>query len=383
MINNEKNALILGVHSFIDSYTKVGIQFIAEGLAQAGWQVDYISIFSSPFDLYGSQRRKRFQRIWIRHQDEKGIVIKSGLIEYAFRAPFPANRHFLRYPWQLSLYDSLLPEWVAKKYYNVCIHDVTANAIYLKRVQSKYKILRLNDLPEGFKNSLSQQVINIYEKRLNSCLYNEIWVAHDPLRKYALEMNPDNRVFTIRNGVDDNSMEICSGGIKNEKTAVFIGSIEQWFDLELLDKTASLLRDWQFDVIGPLNRSWRVKSKNIRRLKPISRQKLKSVLSGYQVGLIPFRDISGRLSFVERPLKFFEYIASGLGVACTDVGSLKSGLGELASYGNSPQAFADAIQKEANRAKTRSRTECLQIVRPHYWWHVMESINQRLEDIRV
>jgi hypothetical protein len=192
-------------------------------------------------------------------------------------------------------------------------------------------------------------------------------------------MNPDHRVVTIRNGVDNNYLSAFPNADRKPKTAVYIGSIEPWFDLELLDKTSALMPDWQFDIIGPLNRQWSIKSANIRWLPPIARPDVRNVLARYQVGLIPFRDVSGRLAYVERPLKFFEYIGAGLGVACTDVGSLRSGIGRLASFGSSPKEFADAVRTEAIRASKRSNEKCHEIIEPHTWCNAMKKINFRLE----
>jgi len=301
MEKDQKKAIVLGVHSFLDNHLKVGIQYIAEGLVESGWQVDYVSIFSSFFDFYGSQRRTRFKRVWLRRQDKLGASIQPGLTEYAFRAPFPAHKHFLRFDWQVRLFDALAPSWLSNRHYDLCIHDVTSNVVYLNSIQSDFTVLRLNDLPEGFSHSLSIHIIDRISNYTRSNRYNELWSAHEPLTRYALQLNPANQVVTIRNGVDDNYLAAVPNVKQNLKTAVYIGSIEAWIDLELLDKTASLMPDWQFDIIGPLNRPWSVTSANIRWLAPIERPRVKNVLARYQVGLIPFREISGRLAYVERP----------------------------------------------------------------------------------
>ena len=380
MFSHQKKAIVLGVHSFLDSHVKVGIQFIAEGLAKSGWQVDYVSIFSSPLDIYGAQRRKRMRRVWFDRQDKKGRAIAPGLTEYAFRAPCPAHRHFLRYEWQEKVFDALAPTWLHNRFYDVCIHDVTANVLYLKSIHSDHTILRLNDLPEGFRHSLSNQIIRRIRQNIRTKKYSEIWSAHEPLTGYARQINPANRLFTIPNGVDDTFLEGWTRDFpRKPKSAVFIGNIENRIDLSLVDKTAALMGDWQFDIIGPLNRSWPVQSGNVRRLPPISRPMVKKVLSGYQVGLIPFCDISGGIAYVERPLKFFEYIGAGLGVASTDVGALKSGMGNLASFGNSPETFAGAIRKEAIRAGARSQRDCFELIKPYSWSTIMQKIVNHLD----
>lgn len=377
------NALVLGIHSFLDSPVKVGIQYIAEGLAEAGWRVDYISRFSTPFDLYGKQRRRRLKRVWRRGQDKRGIEIRPGLREYAFRALFPAHRSLLRYGWQLATYPPLAPNWLPKKRYAVCIHDITANIVYLPKVRAELKVLRLNDLPEGFGYALSRHIIDWFQNAIRSHRYDEIWAAHRPLADYVLELNPENRVVTIPNGVDQNFLTATRNGPRRPRTAVFIGSLEPWVDLELLEKTASLLPDWQFDVIGPLQRPWPGQAANLRWLPPIAKSKVPQTLARYQVGLIPFREVAGRLAYVERPLKFYEYIGAGLGVVSTDVGALKDGMGDRASYGNTEREFAGAILREAARASQRSAAACREMIEAHSWPKALEAMRHRLEKLQT
>lgn len=381
MTEDRRKALIFGIHSFLDNHLKVGIQYIAEGLAKLGWSVDYVSIFSSPIDLYGPQRRKRLKRVWFDRQDKHGVEIRPGLREFAFRALFPAHKLLLRYNWQIDTYTPLAPFWLRNRRYNIYIHDITANIVYMPLILADYNVLRLNDIPEGFRHDLSMHIINRCKNYIGSKRYHEIWSAHKPLTQYALELNSKNQVVTIPNGVDDIYISIERNGTRKAKTAIFIGSVEQWVNLELLEKAASLLPDWQFDVIGPLNRSWPQKTRNLKWIPPIARKEVPGTLSRYQVGLIPFRDVSGRLSYVERPLKFFEYIGAGLGVASTDVGALRSGMGEWASYGNTPESFAKAIRQEAERAAKRTAATCHSLIRQYAWGNIMHTLNERLENL--
>lgn len=377
----QKKAIVFGVHSFTDDSIKVGIQFIAEGLASLGWTVDYISLFSSPFDLIKCANHNRFARVWIKRQDKHGITIRPGLNEYAFRAFFPAHKSLLRKQWQLRTFPWLLPSWFKRKAYDLCINDITGNVIYLPYVQTKRRVLRLNDLPEGFRYALSAQVINSTKNHIQSVVYDEIWAAHKPLTRYALKINKNNHVLTIHNGVDDRFTTFDKDVERVPKSAVYLGSIEQWVDLELLDACAAILPDWQFDIIGPMHRSWPIQSKNIRWLPPVKRKWVPETLRRYTVGLIPFRDIEERLQYVEKPLKFYEYIGGGLGVASTSFGALKEGMGDWASYGNRPHTFATAIQNAATKAGKRSLSMRKNLINRHSWSCIMQTINNRVQKL--
>ena len=181
--------------------------------------------------------------------------------------------------------------------------------------------------------------------------------------------------------MDDAYINIKQNTIRKPKSAVFIGSVDQRIDLELLNDTASLLFDWRIDVIGPLNRTWPGRASNLQWLPPVSRKNVPEVLSRYQVGLIPFREVSGGIRYVEQPLKFLEYIGSGIGVASTDVGALRAGMGDWASYGNTPEHFAEAIRIEAISANRRSFASCQNLIKKNSWGNVSRIVNERLKNL--
>jgi len=100
-------------------------------------------------------------------------------------------------------------------------------------------------------------------------------------------------------------------------------------------------------VYGVGRRPWRGNPSNLLWLNAIARVEVAAALQASAVGLIPFRNSHGRMNFVERPLKFYEYVAAGLGVASTDVGALRLGMNGLAHFGNGVEGFSRAIELAA------------------------------------
>ena len=376
-----QKAIVLGVHSFLDHNSKVGIQYIAEGLLEHGWRVDYLSLPSSALDLYG--RLQRLSRVWIDRQDIRGIEIKPGLKEYAFRTFHPAHRIFLRSRWSMEHYCQLAPKWLTSRHYDICIHDITANVLFLHLISADYFVLRLNDLPDGFAFDIHQILIDLFKKNIASGIYHEIWAVSEPLSAYALQLNPANQVVVIPNGVEDRFLLPTGQNIFRQlKTAIYLGTISQWIDLDLLEKSSILLPDWQFYIYGTKGRSLPKRLSNLHLYPPISRAAVPNLLAGFQVGLIPFRETCGRMKYVERPLKFYEYIASGLGVASTDVGSLKAGMGDLAVYGNTPREFANAIKCAAKNGNSRTSDFNRAFIEKHSWKNIINQMCMRISKLQ-
>lgn len=373
-------ALLLGSQSFLDTGCKVGIQYIAEGLAGNGWKVDYISTASSPFDLLSPARRARFKRIWLKRQDINGYSITPNLTEYALRAPFPTRKEVLRFSWQIKVYPLFVPEFLLNSVYDVCIHDSSNTFLFLPKLKARHFIYRLNDLPSGFAFSIHRHVIESFDNAVASGRYDEIWAVSKPLAGYAAGLT-DKKILILPNGIDANAALDLPHIERRPRSAVFVGGILPWVDMELVDKSASLLPDWNFDFYGPLHVDWQIKSSNITYKGKVEHKRVLDVLSRYSVGLIPFRDVAGLIKVMERPLKFYEYISCGLGVAATDVGSLRLGMGNWASYGRTPDEFAGAIASASVSGSLRKRGEVRSFIEEHSWNRITGIILARLEDL--
>jgi hypothetical protein len=379
-----QRALVSGIHSYIESPTKVGIQYIAEGLSSNGWGVDYLSIFSSFSDLIRPKSHFRWRLSWLRRIDLKGRRINQNLHEYAFRAPFSASKYTLRYKWQMPLMKCFTPDWFKSVFYDVYIQDITANTVFLPLVKANIKILRLNDLPEGFNYRLSPKIISFHRDAIKTGYYDEIWAAHTPLVDYVKGLNDTIPVIHLENGVDDRLVSPIEAQdpSRSSRSAIYLGGWERWLDFELIQQTARLLNDWQFDIIGQPNDKITVYTDNIRLLPSIPREEVPARLAQYQVGLIPFKNIRSRLDYVEKPIKFYEYLGAGLGVASTDVGALKSGMREWASYGNTPETFAEAIQIEALRSKKRTPAALKNYLESKKWSKIIEKMCSRIHYLK-
>lgn len=374
-------AIVLGSKSFLDNDGKLGIQFIAEGLARNGWQVDYISNASSILDSFSASRRSRFRRIWLERQDKHGFEISSNLKEYAFMAPFPTRKEVLRTDWQIKMYPSMAPKHFFESEYDVCIHDSSNTFLFLPKIKAKYFIYRLNDLPSGFSFAIHSKLINTFERTIASGKYDEIWAVSEPLAEYAYSLNKSSEIEFMPNGVDIGADDEYAKGEHVPKTAVFVGNIFPWIDMKLVNDSALLLPDWSIDFYGPLHTDWNIRSKNIHYKGVLERARVAETLRKYSVGLIPFQDISGRMDTVERPLKFFEYISARLGVAATDVGSLRHGMGQWATYGKTPKEYSDAIIRASDSASMRENMEIKEFLEKNSWNYITKAVLARLDSL--
>ena len=92
----------------------------------------------------------------------------------------------------------------------------------------------------------------------------------------------------------------------------YVGTIAHWFDFEAIAALAEANPTASVPIIGPVHVKPPRLPGNVRFLGPVPHRLLATILSGFDLGLIPFR--RRREIDAVNPVKFFEYMAAGLPV---------------------------------------------------------------------
>ena len=110
----------------------------------------------------------------------------------------------------------------------------------------------------------------------------------------------------------------------------YYGVIDERFDIELLDKIASMRPDWSFAMVGPvvkIEADDLPKRHNIHYLGSKSYEQLPAYLGGWDVALMPFA-MNESTQFIS-PTKTPEYLAGGKPVVSTPVKDVVRHYGHL------------------------------------------------------
>lgn len=380
----DRTFIFLGVHSFQDEFLSTGIQNFAHRFAARGNSVDYVSVPSSLLDLSTRRRMRRFCRVWLHGGGASVPAGRGRLHEYSFRSLLPL--HSLLLPsaklLPLALGDGV--KCLSGKRYAVCVHDMGPCAAYAPFVQAKHRVLRLNDYPFGF-GSLPRFIAEGVVTRMREGWYDQVWAVSEPLADFAREYVPAYRVQLIPNGVDVEMFD--RDGHKrpalDSRRCVYLGGNVPWLDRQLVLDAAGLLPEWDFHFVGDGFERCRPQRGNVSYDAPVSHDRIAGLLEGYAVGLIPYRDVLGRMVYVHRPLKFYEYYAAGLGIAASDVGGLRQGLGGRARFGRTPEEFARAIVESVESAKSVGRSEREGFMASNGWGARMDAALKALSSLCV
>lgn len=161
---------------------------------------------------------------------------------------------------------------------------------------------------------------------------------------YDDKITYNSNTYYIPNGADlklfnpENKSNIVPPDIKNINPPIigFIGSIDFWVDLELLNYVAKERPDWSMVIIGPVftdNLRNILKQGNIYYLGPKEYTSLPNYIKWFAVCLLPFKQIK-YMEYAD-PIIMYNYLAMGKPVVSTDfpaVRQIKEGIIKISSH---------------------------------------------------
>jgi glycosyltransferase involved in cell wall biosynthesis len=142
---------------------------------------------------------------------------------------------------------------------------------------------------------------------------------------------------------------------KSSKIAGFYGSISSWIDVEALARTATLMPEWTFVLIGKIRT-------DISCLKPLSNviflgekphHELAAYVQHWNVSLLPFKNTPQIQAC--NPLKLREYLSVGTPIVSTYFNALEpyKDLIEIAAFNNNYRSAIAIAARDVERNESR------------------------------
>ena len=163
----------------------------------------------------------------------------------------------------------------------------------------------------------------------------------------------------------------------------YYGAIAEWFDTDIVEYIASERPEWSLVLIGHTFGS-DVQSlkpyRNIRLLGEKPYSELPKFLSGFDVGIIPFR--INDLTLSTNPVKFYEFMSSGKPVVATRLPELLP-FADYLYLAGTKEDFLEKIEaalQEKDESLTRKRIE---FARENDWEARVKQISVHVESLYV
>jgi len=325
-----RKALFIGIHDWL-SPIKVGTHHLAECLSQKeNWEVLYISLPLSPFHKLSNKSETRFNERFKIYRSN-GIRISNSLISYVpYSLLVPNNKplcktNYIFKHWYKFAFSNILKkiEEFGFKYVDLLYFDNPVYSFLLDKISYNKSVFRVADNHKEFKGYT--EVYGKFEKDL----INKVDLVLYTAKKIGenLDIKKEKKMY-FPNGVRFDHFQIDKErnmipqdlkGIR-KPICIYIGAIKEWFDYELINYSAKLLKGMSFVFIGPNdgkdNKIAKLNNVFFLGAKPF--KYIPYYLHAADIGIIPFNVKEyGQLINSVNPLKLYEYMACGLPVVAT------------------------------------------------------------------
>lgn len=356
----------------------VGIHAFARHLYQRGCNVAWYSMPLSALHLlsvagiykaqYAESQRRRFDawRAGPQIQEQNGARLATRVamtvvhpsIGIPWLSSETVSRNYLK--WRLpslarrSAMDGIAP-------LDTVMFDAGGFELFFTlKKQCKLRIYRVNDLAGEYVPQVASRIETEKEVIRQSDL---LFVVSHPLMEDVIKMRGSDRgVYYLPNGFDGSLFSEIQPlppeyeTIPAPRAVLLAGYLGSTYDWELILATARRNPEIALCIVGYGPTPDDLPA-NIHILGRKPHEQVPAYLQHAQVGLIPFLDIV-RSRRVERPLKFYEYLAAGLPIVAVPYGGMTI-MGEHATLADAPESYADAVaalatatpeQRQAQRA---------------------------------
>lgn len=320
--------ILWGANSYWDSPFQVGAQNLARELVAKGYEIAFVSDPISPLHLLAAGDKATFTGRYATWKAGGRRDLDGRLFYYSPMAPVvPHNKPLLRSRAVLDGWHRLTVPNVVSRIrregfgrVDLCIVDTTTQHFWLDAVDHRRSVVRVTDLFSGFEKATPAMLARERDmiRRADATVYTA--------RKLGpvVEEAGARRSAYIPNGVNvrrfaegDRSLPADLAAIPGPRV-LYVGALEEWFDVELVAMCARRYPDASFVIVGPprIDLSALAGLANVHLLGVRSPAVLPSYLWNCDVGLIPF-DPSHKVIGTVHPIKLYEYIACGLPVVST------------------------------------------------------------------
>jgi len=375
----DKN-IVIGADDFWYSSLQIGCHQYAKLFANNGFRVGFISPAISPFHFLLPGKKyllKEKARMWSHGGEWVSPRKIWAYVPFTFlpvsNQPLLRSKYVIEngYKYTLPSVERLLNKNGFDKSDILWLNNSPLSYL-INLVKYKFSILRITDNNAGF-SKITKNAIN-KEKELIQKVDMVIVTAR--LLAEQFKAIRKEGIYYIPNGADFEHFYNGEDAMPEEyhkipsPRVVYMGSIEEWLDIELLKSIANRLKKISFILIGRagIDLSELKGISNIYILGGRNYNMLPGYLKNADVGIIPFK--KSFLTETVNPIKLYEYMACGLPVVSVRWNELDH-IKSPALLANNYNEFAEML---AGALQSKNKNQYIEYARNNSWQNRFEKI---------
>lgn len=362
---NQKKTYLTDYLSQVDTDRTLDVKAILNSKQYKGIVVYPQAVFWEPM-----QRPQQF----LREFAKKGYLC-------IFCAPFEGEFEIKEYEENLFIVnDEAAVLSAVKTKYPIVLCTWQGQKAFIDLLPNKLLWYDLLDQLEFFADTDEKTIEAHYEVLANADIVS---YSADMLHKYVqsrkdalLLPNASNLTDFLANSALVEKQKINS---KGRKVVGYFGAVEEWFDVELINKLVENNKELFFVIIGHVSPNVQFKeSENLILLGKVDYAKLMGYALQFDVAIIPFKvnDLTNCVS----PVKYFEYRALGLPVVTTPIHEMKKYKDDYGVFlADTYEQFEDGVLKAVQINKADLQESAKDFVLNNQWKSRIDLVEKRLE----
>lgn len=354
--------VLFGSHNYWTTPIQVGSHALARAFAERGWEVGYVSDPISPLHRLRGKNADLQQRLELNRGGGKRVAERIwSYVPFAPLTPQPVPllraqwlyRHWYRFS---SPGLGTVLENAGFASVDLLLMDSPFLLGLMDIVECRHSVARVADNFAGFTRVTAgaRAVQNEMLSRVDLVVFTASTLER------GLKQQTSRPLLHLPNGVRfalfqeaPRDMPAAYRGLKRP-IAVYVGAMEDWFDVDLVNKAAHALPDMSFVMIGDASRLRFASLPNIHCIGRVQHSELPAYLWNADVGIIPF-DVQNHAALVNsiNPLKLYEYMACGLPVVSVGWDELRYIASPAALAGTTAEFIAALRDSAAEKDRQR------------------------------
>ncbi|MFQ5812674.1 MAG: glycosyltransferase [Anaerolineae bacterium] len=350
-------------------------QYLARYWVEQGNRLLYIEVPFHPFSL--ASRPGEVRHLWRRYvggpqQVEPRLWVQSYPVLYPYRAGWPlaGTRWMLRFN-QVVVRPQLIALCRRLDFRQPLVLVGTATALPL--IDALEPLLVVYHCSDDYtcQRTFPASFASLERDLISRC--DLVICTAEALRQAKTHLHP--HTYTVTNGAQVEHFAraqapdtLVAQELRDLPHPIvgYIGTVFQWLDQEMIAHASRAHPNWSFVFVGPITTEVNQLRTlpNVHLLGPRLYADLPSYLKGFDVATVPFifHDVTLRAS----PIKFYEYLASGVPVVATRLPDFEP-FAHLVSLVTSPVEFVTALEDTITCDTPQKRRARMAEARNHSW----------------